>query len=441
MAVLAPIPQILGTAFAGCKWFAYLADTTTKTTIYATNDDAGATLSNPTVLDANGGTTTGIWMKVNQNLKFMLYPATEVNDPPTGTPLTTLNNVSAPGLLAGTAPKTANYLLTLADNGKIILCDATAGNITITAPAAATLGTGFRFGIKKIAADVSANTITFDPNSSEKVDNLTTWTISKPGVATIFVCDGTGWHIETRVRIIYDENGNELLITETTPSAVNEMTLINAAAGNGPILQATGDEANIETAIRGKGTGSVRVGCSSGGIPLKLEPAGSSNTVSFSWPSINAARTLTYPNYNLDYRHAFFAAHNVGTGQTIATTTLTKLSLTTELADVAGYFDNATNYRFTPLVAGTYVFIGYVAVDSFAADGQIILAQIYKNGTTDVLGNSRIATGNSTSTTYYLQVFTVITMNGTTDYVELYITHSAGGNRTCSGALMGWKIN
>jgi hypothetical protein len=54
---------------------------------------------------------------------------------------------------------------------------------------------------------------------------------------------------------INDTNGNELLKVTATASAVNELTLANAATGNGPTLSATGDDTNININITPKGTG------------------------------------------------------------------------------------------------------------------------------------------------------------------------------------------
>lgn len=58
---------------------------------------------------------------------------------------------------------------------------------------------------------------------------------------------------------VNDTNGNELLKVTATASAVNELTLANAATGNGPTLSSTGDDTNIDINITPKGTGEVNV--------------------------------------------------------------------------------------------------------------------------------------------------------------------------------------
>lgn len=57
---------------------------------------------------------------------------------------------------------------------------------------------------------------------------------------------------------IADANGNEEIIFTTTASAVNEITLANAATGNAPSITASGGDTNIDLKIGAKGTGEVK---------------------------------------------------------------------------------------------------------------------------------------------------------------------------------------
>lgn len=59
---------------------------------------------------------------------------------------------------------------------------------------------------------------------------------------------------------INDANANELFIFNTIASAVNEISVQNAATGNAPRLSATGGDTNIDLNLRGKGTGNVTFG-------------------------------------------------------------------------------------------------------------------------------------------------------------------------------------
>jgi len=57
----------------------------------------------------------------------------------------------------------------------------------------------------------------------------------------------------------YDSNGLELIKVLLTASAVNEITIQNAATGAGPTISATGDDSNIDLNLSGKGTGVPKV--------------------------------------------------------------------------------------------------------------------------------------------------------------------------------------
>jgi hypothetical protein len=72
---------------------------------------------------------------------------------------------------------------------------------------------------------------------------------------------GTGKLATTSPKIttgINDSNNNELIKVTATGSAVNEITVANAATGNGPTISATGDDTNIDLNIAGKGSGNAK---------------------------------------------------------------------------------------------------------------------------------------------------------------------------------------
>jgi len=63
---------------------------------------------------------------------------------------------------------------------------------------------------------------------------------------------------------IADNNGNEQIIFNTTASAVNEISVTNAATANTPRISATGGDTNISLNLASKGTGTVQAN----GIPI-----------------------------------------------------------------------------------------------------------------------------------------------------------------------------
>lgn len=93
------------------------------------------------------------------------------------------------------------------------------------------------------------------------------------------VCDGTNVEalttpvdVDGNIRSldkILDDNGNEHIIFTTVASAVNEFTISNAATGNGPQLEATGGDTNIDIELIPKGTGTVKQGTTSVGLTGK----------------------------------------------------------------------------------------------------------------------------------------------------------------------------
>ena len=76
---------------------------------------------------------------------------------------------------------------------------------------------------------------------------------------------------------ILDTNGDELAKVTATSSAVNEFTIANAATGNDPTLSATGDDSNIDIAIKPKGTGETVVG--TGAADATITSSGAHNLV------------------------------------------------------------------------------------------------------------------------------------------------------------------
>lgn len=56
-----------------------------------------------------------------------------------------------------------------------------------------------------------------------------------------------------------DSAGNEVIRTPATGSAVNDVTVTNAATGTAPKISASGDDTNVSLDLQGKGTGNVRI--------------------------------------------------------------------------------------------------------------------------------------------------------------------------------------
>ena len=108
-----------------------------------------------------------------------------------------------------------------------------------------------------------------------------------------------------------------------------------------------------------------------------------------------------------------FSAYR-STNQTgITSSTFTKVQLNSENFDTANCFDSSTNYRFTPNIAGYYQINGSVYLQGVGVYSTA--SAIYKNGSLYTYGNFISVTTESVSL-----VSSLIYLNGSTDYVELY---------------------
>ena len=118
---------------------------------------------------------------------------------------------------------------------------------TATVKGRATAGTGDPedLAIDADLSSVSANDDTIPSAKAVKayVDSgtstMTNKTLTSPKIGTA----------------INDTNGNEIIKTPATASAVNEITVTNAATGDASQIEATGGDTNVHLFVNGKGTG------------------------------------------------------------------------------------------------------------------------------------------------------------------------------------------
>ena len=146
---------------------------------------------------------------------------------------------------------------------------------------------------------------------------------------------------------------------------------------------------------------------------------------------IDGNNGVTFPDNSVQPKSGYGPAFSVyGTGvQSLANITPTKINFDTKIFDTNNAFDNVTNYRFQPNVAGYYWFSGCSGINTAGT----VVVDLYKNGTIF----QRSPPGGNYAGALYLSGVTGITfLNGTTDYVELYITQQTGtsGIARASGA-------
>jgi hypothetical protein len=219
------------------------------------------------------------------------------------------------------------------------------------------------------------------------------------------------------------------IVDDTTTNATRYVTFTSATSGNittenvsstklqfNPstgILTSTGlagalnGTVGATTPNTGAFTTSSLKGTTSGTITLAAAVVAGTNTA-----TLPAATGTVMVSGNMPTFSASLASGTI----TISSATFTKMQLDFENWDTANCYDNTTNYRFTPNVAGYYQVSA--SVDAGASTGAAqTLPAIYKNGSAWRFGNNLgVVAGNS----YNSNVSALVYLNGTTDYIEAY---------------------
>jgi hypothetical protein len=107
-----------------------------------------------------------------------------------------------------------------------------------------------------------------------------------------------------------------------------------------------------------------------------------------------------------------FSAYQ-SSAQTVNSGVWTKVQFQTEEFDTNNNYDATTNYRFTPTVAGYYQINTYVQVNGGSVNPTMA---IYKNGSIFKSNYPGYTVGSPTTS-----ISTLIYLNGSTDYIEVYI--------------------
>ena len=160
---------------------------------------------------------------------------------------------------------------------------------------------------------------------------------------------------------IADANGNELVVFQTTGSAVNQLEITNNASGSNPILAATGGDTNIGIALTPKGTGEIVIAAgnlnyagtaiTTTGAEINLIDGGTSRgttaVASGDGILINDAGTMRMTN--VDTVSTYFSSHSVGGGNIVTTGALNSGSITSGF----GAIDNGSS-NITTTGVGTF---------------------------------------------------------------------------------------
>jgi hypothetical protein len=159
-------------------------------------------------------------------------------------------------------------------------------------------------------------------------------------------------------------------------------------------------------------TGPIKLGTSSltcaSAISGTMRYNATSNTMEYcnssAWSSLSTSSTSPVA----------FSVHKGGTDQTVTAGVVTKLTWNTETFDTN---NNFTSDKFTPTVAGKYLVTAAVYCNS----GNGCATYLYKNGSNynQSYTGSNVTSGVNTVTS-------IVDMNGTTDYLEIYGYNQTG---------------
>ena len=204
---------------------------------------------------------------------------------------------------------------------------------------------------------------------------------------------------DLRIPAIYDTNGNEVLLVTTTGSAVNELTLANAATGNPPVLSATGGDTNIGITLTPKGSGQVRI---TGGLQVDGTTTTIDSTIltvddkniemgSVASPSDTTAdgggitlkgatdKTIIWDNSNdnwtsnQDWNIASGKTFKINNVVTLNATTLGSAVVTSSLTTVGTLGSGAISSGFGAIDIGTSALAaGALTIDNISIDGNTI---------------------------------------------------------------------
>ena len=166
------------------------------------------------------------------------------------------------------------------------------------------------------------------------------------------------------------------------------------------------------------------------GTALEIGSSGDTITIPSGATIVNSGTQTGFGGTNTPAFFAYLNADQTGIGDA----TTAKIQVNTEIYDTDSCYDNSTNYRFTPTVAGKYLFHAQVTISSEAnSNGSLFDLYVYKNGSLTSQSTTNANTNYLRETTQNLNV--IFDANGSTDYFEMYAYGNtvSGGTWTAKG--------
>lgn len=246
---LGPKPQFElsdGTPAVGNQLFFYVAGSVnTKQNTY-TDSTGGSANTNPIVLNALGQPTTQIWFTAGQSYKVVYAPSTDT-DPPTS-PIWTIDNLRGINDTTGVTDEWA------ASSQTPTFISGTSFSVPGDQTSTYTSG-------RRVKTTNTSGTIYSTVSTSSFGSSITTVTVTNDSG----VLDSGLSAISLSI-LRADHPSIPIIKLAAVASAVDEVTLSNAATGKRPGVVATGTDTNIDLQVDGKGTGGVAASLLSSGV-------------------------------------------------------------------------------------------------------------------------------------------------------------------------------
>ena len=287
--------------------------------------------------------------------------------------------------LTGTLSTNVNVTIPDSIEKTFIVANGTSGAYTVTFKTSSGTGVTWATTDKTTKMVFSDGTNVVDTAFTDLSSDIT------PQLSGVLDTNGNDVIIDTG-GALEDDSNNEYVKFVKTSSAVNELSVTNAATGNAPSLTATGGDANIDLSITGKGLGRVALGA--GSIQQLTEKAtiaatGTTGTVNFDvitqavlYHTAAAAGNFTV-NIRGDGSNALNAIMDTGESLTVAflvtntgtpyynnAFTIDGSSVTPEwqggAAPTAGNANSVDIYTYTVIKTGDAAFTAFAGQTQFA---------------------------------------------------------------------------
>jgi len=210
-------------------------------------------LSTDNIKDSNGNMAIGI-TATGSAVNYPVITNAAAGNPCSITTAGTDTDIDLDLISKGTGAVTTNAELFVGDNLKF-----EGANKQIWAESA---GTGGKAVFEFSAADNAVNYLKVY-GTATGVQPVLEATGTDTDIDVQITPKGTGMTaLATDLKIagtdIYDTNGNEMIGLTATGSAINNVNITNAAVGNSPVIEAVGDDTDINCELLGKGTGTIK---------------------------------------------------------------------------------------------------------------------------------------------------------------------------------------